>query len=258
MNKSSKKKVLIFLSIALAFSALMLLYVVFKPQLQEAYSKYRALNHNYDVYGGMTDELRDSDLFEDMQSGKSFCFLGDSITSGTVAYGIHWYQPLLKYIKGDVSYLSYSGWEVQDLIDHRDVIINADVYVIAIGINDALITGENSITAKDYTDRCSYLANRIKNINPDAVIYFIAPWIFIGFEEERMVRGDQFRKALEEWCSQTEYRFINPNEVITEVFAKEGAGKFMFNFFHPKAPEGIELFSYAVLKSAHEQRVSDT
>ena len=220
--------------------------------------KNNAIQHEYDVYGGMTDELRDSDLFDDMQSGKSFCFLGDSITSGTVTYGIQWYQPLLKYIKGDVTYLSYPGWEVKNLIDNRDIIVKTDVYVIAIGINDALTLGEKSITASKFADRCNHLANRLKNINPDAMIYFIAPWYYFGFNDERMQRGDEFRQALGEMCAKSEYRFINPNPIVSEVFEKEDIRKFMYNNFHPKAPEGLELFSYAVLKSAHGQRVSNT
>ena len=256
MTKISNRKFFVILLIVLAVVALLSVCVLNKDQLRDRYESFRAQHHNYDVYGGMTDELRDSDLFDDMQSGKSFCFLGDSITSGTVAYGIHWYQPLLKYIKGNVSYLSYPGWEVKSLIDHRDIIINADVYVIAIGINDAIVAGVSDSSPKDFIDGCSYLANRIRNINPDATIYFIAPWTYIGFEDKVMKSGDDCRKALEEWCSQTDYRFINPDPVITDAFAKEGASKFMYNFFHPKAPEGIELFSYAVLKAAHGQRTS--
>jgi len=220
--------------------------------------KNTALQHDYDVYGGMTDELRDSALFDDMQSGKTFCFLGDSITNGTVTYGLHWYQPLLKYIKGDVTSLSYKGWEVKNLIDNRDIIVKTDVYVIAIGINDALTIGEKSITASKFADRCSFLANRIRNINPDADIYFIAPWYYFGFDDERMQRGDEFRHALGEMCAQYNYNYINPNPFIEKEFEKEDISKFMLNNFHPKAPDGIELFSYAVLKSAHEQRASNT
>ena len=256
--KIKNKTVIILLLIVLAAVSAAVFYYIYKDKITYRYNSYIAHHHNYEVYGGMTDELKDSYLFDDMQSGKSFCFLGDSITSGTVTYGIHWYQPLIQYIKGDVSYLSYPGWEIKHLIDHRDIILKADVYVIAIGINDALTLGEKSITPSEFTDSCSYLAGRLKNINPDAVIYFIAPWNYLGFDDKRMQRGDEFRKALGEWCERTEYRFINPDPVITEAFAKEGAAKFMYNNFHPKAPEGIELFSYAVLKSAHEQRVSNT
>ena len=258
MSKGKNKKTVIFLSIVLALAAALLFYVVFWPSIQSEYLSFRARHHNYKVYGGMTDELKDSNLYTDMQSGKSFCFLGDSITSGTVSYGIHWYQPLIQYIKGKVSYLSYPGWETQSLIDHRDIIIPADVYVIAIGINDALTLGEKSLTPVEFTDSCSYLANRIKNINPDATIYFIAPWTYLGFDDTRMMRGEQFRKELGRWCAKTEYRFIDPHPVIMDVFSREGASKFMYNRFHPKAPEGIELFSYAVLKADHDMKTSKT
>lgn len=256
MSKGKSKKTVIFLSIVLALVTVLFLYVLLRSRIQPFYLSYRAHHHNYTIYGGMTDELKDSRLYSDMQSGKSFCFLGDSITSGSAAYGIHWYQPLVPYIKGEVSYLSYPGWVTQSLIDHRDIIIPADVYVIAIGINDALTIGEKSISPKDYTDSCSYLANRIKNTNPDATIYFIAPWTYLGFDETRMTRGEQFREELGKWCSQTEYRYINPHPAVMDVFAKEGAVKFMYNNFHPNAPEGIELFCYAVLKDAHDQETA--
>ncbi|MBR1906874.1 MAG: hypothetical protein IJ819_10510 [Clostridiales bacterium] len=254
--KIKGKTVIILLLIVLALVSGTVICYIYKDRITYRYNRYRAHQHKYEVYGGMTEELKDSDFFEDMQSGKSFCFLGDSVTSGTVTYGIHWYEPLLPYIKGNVTYLSYPGWEVKTLIDHRDIIVPADVYVIAIGINDALTLGEKSISASQFTDRCDHLANRIRNINPDAKIYFIAPWNYLGFDDERMKRGDEFRIALGEWCSKTEYGFINPDPAVTEAFAKEGPAKFMYNQFHPKAPEGIELFSYAVLKSAHDQRSS--
>ena len=257
MDQSRKRKAVLIVSAVLSAALLLVvLYAVNKDLISQKVERFRALHHNYEVYGGMTDELRDSDLYEDMQSGKSFCFLGDSITDGTVTYGLHWYQPLIHHIKGSVQNLSYLGWEVTDLIDRRDIIVSADVYVIAIGINDAIVAGRTGESPDKYIARCDRLANRIKNINPDAVIYFIAPWTYVGFEDKIMQSGVDFRKALEDWCSKTEYRCINPDPVITEVFAKEGAGKFMYNFFHPNAPEGIEMFSYAVLKAAHDQRTA--
>lgn len=231
-------------------------YALYNGFLHPVYKKIIANNHEYDVLGGMTDELKDCDLFEDMQSGKSFCFLGDSITQGNVSYGIRWCQPLLKYINGDVSYLCSPGWEVQDLIYHRDNIVSADVYVIAIGINDVIDLDNEGITASEFTARCGNLADIIKRINPDAVIYFIAPWTFIKFDKYRVERGTTFRTALDEWCSKTEYRFINPEPAIKDVFIKKGASRYMENQYHPNAPEGVELFSYAVLKANHDQRAS--
>ena len=255
MDKNKNKTLDNILAVILmAVVAVFVFDALYKGFLHPIYKRHIANNHEYDVLGGMTDELRDCDLFEDMQSGRSFCFLGDSITYGNVSYGIRWCQPLIKYIKGNVSYLSYPGWKVQDLIDHRDIIISADVYVIAIGINDVIDLGNEGITASEFTARCEYLAYSIKKINPDAVIYFIAPWNFFKFDKHRVNRGVEFRASLGEWCSQTEYRYINPEPYIKDAFTKKGTHRYMENQYHPNAPEGVELFSYAVLKADHETR----
>ena len=83
-------------------------------------------------------DLKDSELFDDMQSGRSFCFLGDSITNGTMSDGIPWYHHLEKYIKGDVLNLSHSGWTSDNLVAEKENIPEADLYVIAIGVNDVV------------------------------------------------------------------------------------------------------------------------
>ena len=257
MEKNKNKTIDNILAVILmVVVAVFVFYALFKGFLYPLYKSHIANNHEYDVLGGMTDDLRDCDLYEDMQSGKSFCFLGDSITYGNVSYGIRWCKPLIKYINGNVSYLSYPGWEVQDLIDHRDIIISADVYVIAIGINDVIDLNKEGITASEFAARCEYLADSIMKINPDAVIYFIAPWNFYRFEQYRNNRGVEFRTALGEMCSQTKYRYINPEPYIKNAFTKKGASRYMENQYHPNAPEGVELFSYAVLRADHDNRLA--
>ncbi|PWJ70443.1 lysophospholipase L1-like esterase [Ruminococcaceae bacterium R-25] len=212
---------------------------------------------NYKIYGGMTDELTDSDLFEDLQSGRSICFLGDSITAGTEINGVHWYDPMAPYIKGDISNLSTGGWMVQDLIDQTANIPKADIYIIAIGINDVLFnnTVKSSKTPAEFARRASVLTESINGISPSAKIYFIAPWTFISEKEELNESGIQYRSALKDLCAEKGFKYIDPNPVIVSVLDAEGTDKFMFNSFHPNAKEGVGLFSYAVLKTAHESRV---
>ena len=212
----------------------------------------------YEIYGGMTDELKDSELFEDLQSGNSVCFLGDSITAGTEINGIHWYEPLIPYTKGRISNLSTGGWMVEDLIEQAASITNADIYVIAIGINDVIFRNavKSATTPSEFAQRCSLLAETIKGISPGAKIYFIAPWTFTGQTEDIEALGNNFRDALKDMCKGSGYQYINPDPVITSVIYSEGYDKYMHNSFHPNAPEGVGLYSYAVLKSAHEQRKS--
>lgn len=214
------------------------------------------INHRtYKVYGGMTDELKESEFYEDMQSGKSFCFLGDSITCGYNTEGISWYQPLIPYIKGEISDFSHSGWAVNNLIDEAENIPEADVYVIAIGINDILFPEDEDTaqTALEFSTSCKELGEYLTTNAPGSKIYFISPWSFIDADKSFVERGNKFRSALAQTCIAKGYGYINPDPVIQSVIADEGSAKYMFNDFHPNAPEGVGLFSYAVLKDAHER-----
>lgn len=248
-TKNSKTPVVLSVILAVLVIGALAVYVIYP-----AVRKYQVNNRSYPVYGGMTNELKDSELFSDMQSGKSFCFLGDSITYGSLTEGIHWYQPLIPYIKGNISDLSYGGWTLKSLIDEGDNIPVTDIYVIAIGINDILFPNDDdsAYTSQNYINGCSQLADIIISRSPGAKIYFIAPWSFIDLDISFVKRGDEFRNALEEWCADSDYIYINPDPVIQSVIAEEGSDKYMCNDFHPNAPDGVGLFSYAVLKEAHQ------
>lgn len=238
----------IFILLAFLFAVVFFIY----PKCRKYYITHR----QYEVYGGMTDHLKDCELFRDMESGKSFCFLGDSITCGAAIDDIPWYQPLIPYIKGSISNVSCSGWTAGDLINNKDSIPQAEVYVIAIGINDILFPYDGSAaqTAEVFTERLEQLSEMICVISPDAKIYFISPWPFVDVDDWYHERGGQFRAAFTEWSKHTDCICLNPEPYITSVFSENGSSEYMHNNFHPNAPEGVGLFSYAVLKACHEQR----
>lgn len=246
-----KRNVAVFLSIILALLVLsaVVIYVIIP-----ANRHYYVTNIQFPVYGGMTRELKDCELYEDFRSGKSFCFLGDSITIGTVTGGIPWYQPLAPYIKGSISNLSYPGWTAYNLLDHKDSFPDAEIYVIAIGVNDILYINKYAASSSEFVERCDLLAKTIENRHPNAKIYFISPWPFYGFDKETVSRGNEFRSALESWCSGESYIYIDPNPIIASQLSKDGVSKYMYNENHPNSPEGIGLFCYAVLKANHYQR----
>ena len=117
ISKIKTGKTTVFLSIVLI---LLIVCILILSLGLPAYDFYYLTHVKQPVYGGMTRELKDCELYEDFRSGKSFCFLGDSITIGTVTGGIPWYQPLAPYIKGSISNLSYPGWTAYNLLDHKD------------------------------------------------------------------------------------------------------------------------------------------
>ena len=252
-NSKSSGKTTIALSVVFALLVLVFLGILFYPKIKLKL----ALQKNYPLYGGMTDELQDSTLYKDLQSGRSVCFLGDSITAGLTTNGVPWYQPLTPYIKGKVSNYSTSGWQVKDLTDHITDIPVADIYIIAIGINDILFenTANASVTSEDFSNNTGRLATLISSRSDGAKIYFVSPWSFCNLDESYFIRGEEFRKAMESYCGNSDCIYIDADRVISSVLNKEGTGKYMYNEFHPNAPDGIGLFSYAVLKAAHDQGI---
>lgn len=252
-NTDSKKfsKTVIVLSVVLILLVSALLVIVFYPKIDH----YRILHQRYELYGGMTDDLKDSELYKDLQSGKPICFLGDSITFGATTNGVPWYQPMVPYIKGEIFNYSASGWQVKDLINSIDNIPVADIYIIAIGINDILFIDKPtaSVTADDFVRNIDNLATLIKNKSNGAKIYFISPWPFVNLSEDYSVRGNEYRKAMNDYCDNTDCIYIDADPIIVSILNIEGAEKYMYNKYHPNSPNGIGLFSYAVLKASSLQ-----
>jgi lysophospholipase L1-like esterase len=244
--KTSKTPVL--LTILLILSAALLAIIIM-----------RSMPVKYEIYGGLTAELKNSELYEDMQSGKTFCFLGDSITAGTEVNGIPWYQPLIPYIHGRIMNISCGGWTTSDLIDYGDNIPSADIYVIAIGINDALFldNGKGAGSPENFISNLEELASIIRAVSPEAKMYFITPWPFINFPDHINEYRIEFSDALCAWCDGTDRIVIDPYPVIMEVLYSEGTSKYMLNDFHPNTPDGIGLFSYAVLQQEHLRRTGN-
>ena len=207
------------------------------------------------LYGGLTDELKESELYEDMQSGESICFVGDSITSGWATDGIPWYEPLVPYIQGDISNTSVAGYTVIDMINSKNDIPYADIYVIAIGINDVSVLkpNESAATSEEYIERIDQLSQIIWSISPKAKLYFIAPWPYITEVESINERHVQFSNALKVWCSESDAIYLDPKDTILSVMNKDGISKYTQDGLHPNAPEGVGLYSYAVLKADHDR-----
>lgn len=219
------------------------------------YAFYPMYMHSihYEVYGGMTSVLQDGELYADMESGKSFCFLGDSITKGTDTFGIHWYEPLIPYISGEINDLSHGYWTISDLLFWSDMIPKSDIYVIAIGINDVIHPDSNnsSKTPNEYIDQINTLSQLLLERSPNAKLYFVAPWPLPGWDKDYNNRRKLFVSALMMWCEEKDYVFIDPEPIIMSVINENEAGKYTKDGLHPNAEYGVGLYSYAVLLADH-------
>ena len=197
-----------------------------------------------------TIEVNNNQLFEDLQSGKTICFIGDSITAGTATDGIPWYQPLESFMTGEVINVSIPGWTSVSLIQDVEEYPQADIYVIAIGINDVLYIDQplGAASVEEFIDNLDTLAAMLTDINPDATMYFITPWPFLNFPDETYATRDEFVAAMVEWCDGEHTICIDPNDTIMNVLEDVDTSVYMWNDYHPNAPEGVGLYSYAVIQ----------
>ncbi len=194
-----------------------------------------------------------NELIEDMESGMSFCFVGDSITRGSVTDYIPWYDPMTPFIRGEVMNFSEGGWTSQWLVDLRDEVPVADVYVVAIGINDVLYIDQplGAASVEEFIDNLQIFTDALKAKSPDAKFYYITPWPFLNFPEETYELCGEFRDAMAEWCSNEGFVCIDPFDTILEVLNNSDPSIYMWNDYHPNAPEGIGLYSYAVMQASN-------
>lgn len=254
-SKGKTRITTIILSVILAVCLLGFLsvYIIY-PKYMHNY----LIKQDYQVYGGMTEDLKDSELFEDLNSGKTVCFIGDSITYGTEAFGIHWYEPLIPYINGEIINMSYGGWTVSDLLKRSGKIPEADVYVIAIGINDVIHPDSQKAakTPEEFIEGINTLDKKISSLSPVSKSYYISPWALPGWNQEFNNRRSLYGKALEHWCDKAGRTCIDPEPVIMQVMTEKGSDVFTKDGLHPNAENGVSLYSYAVLTAAHNQSVS--
>ena len=246
MSDNNRKTIVTTLSLATVLIAMILALILVSINYNEKTAK---------IPGGMTKELMDSDLYRDMKAEKSFCFIGDSITYGTETNGVQWYEPLVPYIKGNISNLSFGMWTVNDIISRSDQIPFSEVYVIALGTNDVLHP-ELEISAgttEDYVKELQHLTGILLAISPDSKLYFISPWMYFDAGMNLKARYAQYRDALCEWCEETGHIFLDTEPILSSVFEKQDVYVYTLDGLHPNAKNGVGLYSYAVLKADHDR-----
>ena len=100
----------------------------------------------------------------------SICFVGDSITRGSVTEDIPWYEPLTPFIQGEIMNFSEGGWTSAWLVNLEEQAPVADVYVVAIGINDVLYIDQplGAASAEQFIDNLQMFSDFLLSRNPDA------------------------------------------------------------------------------------------
>ena len=208
----------------------------------------------------LSDEIKDeSILYNSMSEADSICFIGDSITEGTKNGGCPWYEPIESFFP-DKTIFNYSkgSCTVSYMLDHIDEIPEADLYVIALGTNDVRYRDESvcAMTSDEYTARLNELKDKLLEKSPDAGFVFIAPWYSIDGDPycslsfaEKTALNEEYSAALENYCADNDFVFINANDYIRDALKTSSSGTYLLDHIHPNATNGVVLYSEAVLLS---------
>ena len=185
------------------------------------------------------DSLSKYECFDD----KSVCFLGDSITYGSVTNLHGWYE-YLEY--GHSDNISYGGWTSFDLLQalqHR-TIPDDDVYVIAIGTNDVRHSAMNVDTYLHNIESIVSLLPKNKEI------VLVSPWlthvgdgltILIDTERDDLIF--QYNDALQLFATNNGYTFVDTYLPLKQFFESHNIEHYMVDPIHPNQNEGNNLYS---------------
>ncbi len=203
-------------------------------------------------------EYADSKLVQHMQAAHKTCFVGDSITEGTKNRGYGWYEPLVAMLGlKNVSRWALGARTSIFFAENREQIAreNADLYVLGIGCNDIRYR-DSAVCAMDAKQFMANIDQLVKTLlhTHTAQIVVISPWL--SFEPDRFCHTsvaeklklyDEYAAALEHYCLDEGFLYINPNPYIRQAIHNDHMyrAKYLRDHIHPNADQGIQLFSRA-------------
>lgn len=203
------------------------------------------------------DKMKNGRLYKAIDASSSICFLGDSVTHGTKNGGVPWYEPI-EEVFPDKSFanISKGGTTIKYLTDNIAAVPESDLYVIAIGTNDVRYRDDSvcAMTAEDFAARADELSGLLLQKNPSAEIAFIAPWYSTDGDKvttlsfsEKTALNSEYSDALEKFCSEKDFIFINANGYISEKLLTAPDKEYLLDHIHPNASKGVIMYSEAVL-----------
>ena len=209
----------------------------------------------------LTEKMAGSRIYRLLQSAETVCFVGDSLTEGTMNGGVPWYEPIRPRIRGKIFNISQGGLTAKSLSAYflpSTASTEAELFVIAIGANDILFRDPLfcAMTSADYINHLKKLRDAVCARRPDAKFVFIAPWLATNGDAsliggvlppntDEMYRD--YTAALQAWCADTGDTFIDANGYIARCFASSSPENYLVDFIHPNAGSGVRLYSEAVL-----------
>ena len=205
----------------------------------------------------VVDELKTGVLYNEMKNHSSICFIGDSITAGSLNGGYGWYEPLLSYTSATVTRVAYGGATVKTIIDSKNKIPSASLYIIAIGTNDVRYRNNTTcaMTSQDYVTKINELTNIILAKNNNAKFVYIAPFISLENDtntmlthQEKIALIQEYSAKLKTYADNNNHIFIDINTALSDVFSKYIVSNYMLDAIHPNSSEGIKLYAKLALE----------
>ncbi|MDD6357392.1 MAG: CapA family protein [Bacteroidales bacterium] len=195
-------------------------------------------------------------LTERIERANHICFIGDSITEGTVNGGYGWFEPIMANYKGKhVSRVAKGSATSEWILAHLEEakVINADLYVLAFGCNDIRYRGDGcAMTATEFVSR---LTTILECLNPQKCI-IVQPWISADFDpycplsiEYKKNLYREYCDAIRALCRQLNIVCLDANEQLMDIKNRSQRLCALQDHINPNAGWGIMYYSDCVLKA---------
>lgn len=227
--------------------------------LDDIEKKYYFTKNGYEKNDNLkleiTDSLKKTELYNDLSNATSVCFIGDSITEGTVNNYHGWYEALTNNFDITVKKTAYGSYTTKLLLNKKDEIKNcsSDINIIAIGTNDIRYRNANSaMTSEEYIKNIKSITNLLQN-----KIILIAPWYSMNYDKvtnltvnEKEKLFDEYSKALENFANENNYTYINANNDLKNILNNTNTSFYLKDYIHPNGYNGIYLYSKIILENS--------
>lgn len=193
------------------------------------------------------DTLKNNEYF----GNKKVCFIGDSITEGTMNNGHGWYE----YLTENYTDVSVGGATTDTIIGLlKKNIPVADTYIIAIGCND--IRYEN----KDPDTFLSNIDTIVNMLPSDSEIYLVSPMYTLVADSVSSIsyndRNDvveKYNDLLQSYSDEHGYVFVDMYSNLKLFFETcENDRMYMVDGVHPNCTSGIKLYSDIFIQSTEK------
>ena len=219
----------------------------------------------HEIKLSLSESARQSPIYQACIHSAHVCFVGDSITEGTLNMGYGWYEPLASVLPEHTRISDFSKGSMTStyFLNHSNAIadMQADLYVMAYGTNDIRYRDPQvcAMTPQQYISIVSSTVDKIKKKNRAARFAFIAPWCSYIYDKNCQLPDDRkeelltlYTAALKQWCEQEGHMFSNPNFILKDKFElyHRSANPFWVDDIHPNGTTGTSLYASSVLENS--------